>query len=155
MLFEISLASEDAMTRFGESLATQVSALTLITLQGDLGAGKTTLTRALLRGLGYQGKVKSPTYALVESYSIAGRIIHHFDLYRISDPEELEYLGFSDYCDGKSLLLIEWPEKARGELPVADLEIDIAYAENGRSLKLTSFTDAGHSAVGKIANLEH
>ena len=85
------------MVQFGRTLAAQAQALNLITLQGDLGAGKTTLARALLRGLGYQGKVKSPTYALVESYSVSGRDIHHFDLYRISDPEELEYLGFSDY----------------------------------------------------------
>ncbi|HBS26499.1 MAG TPA: tRNA (adenosine(37)-N6)-threonylcarbamoyltransferase complex ATPase subunit type 1 TsaE [Gammaproteobacteria bacterium] len=141
------------MVQFGRTLAAQAQALNLITLQGDLGAGKTTLARALLRGLGYQGKVKSPTYALVESYSVSGRDIHHFDLYRISDPEELEYLGFSDYFSNDALLLIEWPEKAQGVLPVADLKVEISYTENGRLITLTAATQAGSALLVKVSNL--
>ncbi len=141
------------MVQFGRTLAAHTQALKLITLQGDLGAGKTTLARALLRGLGYQGKVKSPTYALVESYSVFGRDIHHFDLYRISDPEELEYLGFSDYFSNDALVLIEWPEKAQGELSVADLGIEISYTENGRSIKLTAGTEAGSALLVEVSNL--
>jgi len=111
----------------------------VVYLHGDLGAGKTTLVRAWLRALGYEGTVKSPTYGLIETYQIEGVAIAHLDLYRLSDPEELEFLGIRDLSAETDLMLIEWPEKGHGLLPKSDLEILLEYAGDGRdiSIKLT------------------
>ena len=99
---------------------------------GDLGAGKTTFARGFLRGLGYLGKVKSPTYALVEEYEIAARAIYHFDLYRLTDPEELDYLGMDDYFRADAINLIEWPQRAEGRMPAADIVINLQYQQRSR-----------------------
>jgi len=129
----------------------------VITLQGPLGAGKTTWCRGLLRALGYQGMVKSPTYTLVESYRIeqAGNAsqLHHFDLYRLSDPEELEYIGCREYFDGASVCLIEWPELGHGVIPLADIVIGIEYnqAGSGRMVSLAAATLAGEQVLSLIS----
>lgn len=116
----------------------------MIYLCGELGAGKTTLVRGLLHALGHHGSVKSPTYTLVEPYQIADRRLFHWDLYRLADPEELEFLGLREQLDGEAILLIEWPERGSGELPAADLAITLDYAGEGRSCRLER-----HSAIGQ------
>ena len=108
----------------------------LIFLEGDLGAGKTTLVRGLLRGLGHRGPVRSPTYTLVESFELPAARIHHLDLYRLADAEELEYLGIRDLLDGDSLVLVEWPERGAGVLPEPDLSVRIAQHGSGRRITL-------------------
>lgn len=104
----------------------------LVFLQGDLGSGKTTLVRGYLRAAGYAGTVKSPTYNIVEEYTLAGNKIYHFDLYRLNDPEELEYLGISDYFKQDSVCFIEWPDKGEGFLPKPDAVITLSVEGNGR-----------------------
>lgn len=114
----------------------------LVFLHGPLGAGKTTLVRGLLRAAGHAGAVKSPTYTLVEEYRIDGRNIFHFDLYRLSDPEELEWVGIRDYLEQGGLCLIEWPEMGRGVLPEPDLELFLSPHGNGRVLEIKTRADA-------------
>jgi tRNA threonylcarbamoyladenosine biosynthesis protein TsaE len=108
----------------------------LVFLKGPLGAGKTTLVRGLLRAAGHRGGVKSPTFTLVEPYEDLAPPVFHFDLYRIADPEELEYVGLWDYLRREALVLVEWPERGHGVLPPPCLEVDIAYASTGRLVRL-------------------
>ena len=117
----------------------------IVLLQGELGAGKSTLARAVLKRLGHRGLVPSPTYTLVEPYDVLGRIIYHVDLYRINDPDELQYLGWSDWADG--LLLVEWPERAGRQLEGADLHVHLEYAGTGRRATLTANSERGSKVV--------
>lgn len=147
--FTIDLIGEEAMLEFGGSLAEVVSD-GVIFLKGDLGMGKTTLTRGLLRQLGHQGAVKSPTYTLVEPYQLSGKDLYHFDLYRLNDPEELEYMGIRDYFTKGSLCLVEWPDKGLGLLPSPDLNIAITAIDQGRHLQLSAGTEQGQTAISRL-----
>lgn len=129
------LPDTEATEQFGAGLYHALSSNTVVFLHGQLGAGKTTLVRGYLRAAGYSGTVKSPTYNLVEEYSVNGRKIFHFDLYRLNDPEELEYIGINDYFNQAGVCFIEWPDKGAGFLPAPDLEITLALHENGRLVK--------------------
>ena len=126
-----------AMEQLGEQLAQYLRAPAVICLEGDLGAGKTTLVRSILRAKGWGSTVKSPTYTLVETYAIDCIDYHHFDLYRLSDPEELEFLGIRDYFSGSSVSFIEWPERGLGTIPAADIDISIAYCGDSRTVSLS------------------
>ena len=130
--------SEAEMEALGGQLAQSYTS-GVVMLYGDLGAGKTTLVRGWLRQLGYTGTVKSPTYTLVEAYALQERDIYHFDLYRLVDPEELEYIGIRDYLTQGSLCLVEWPERAAGLLGCPILEIHVHYAQSGREVKINYY----------------
>ena len=132
-------ANEVEMVALGEQLGQAFIRYTgalSVHLLGNLGAGKTTLTRGILRAFGHTGAVKSPTYTLVEVYELAARTLYHFDLYRLGDPEELEYMGIRDYFADNTLCLLEWPARGTGVLPAPDLVIDISVAGEGRRIDL-------------------
>jgi len=133
---KILLTDPQSTLAFGASLAKKLPRKGVVFLHGPLGAGKTTLVRGLLQAAGHQGSTKSPTYTLVEPYKIENRKFYHFDFYRISDPEELEYMGIRDYLHENALCLIEWPEKGEDFLPKADLELSLRYEGEQRSIKL-------------------
>ncbi|WP_294087035.1 tRNA (adenosine(37)-N6)-threonylcarbamoyltransferase complex ATPase subunit type 1 TsaE [uncultured Actinobacillus sp.] len=150
---------EESMLQFGQQLASAVKEALInypdmgvvIYLKGDLGAGKTTLTRSIVRSFGYQGNVKSPTYTLVEEYQLSPFTLYHFDLYRLADPEELEFMGIKDYFRPQTLCLLEWPSKGEGMIPEADLVLELEYANLGRNLKVLPKNSIGlqikHSLV--------
>ncbi|NDY96937.1 tRNA (adenosine(37)-N6)-threonylcarbamoyltransferase complex ATPase subunit type 1 TsaE [Wenzhouxiangella limi] len=119
------LPTEQDMLDFGVPLAARLADGGVVYLSGDLGVGKTTLVRGLLRAMGHAGRVKSPSYGLVESYDLEGLTVHHLDLYRLGEAEEIEFLGIPDLLDEQSLLLVEWAEKGVGYLPPATLHIAI------------------------------
>lgn len=142
-------AGEDDTRAFAERLAGHPAlAGAFIALHGDLGAGKTTLVRHLLRALGVQGRIKSPTYAVVEPYELPGQPAWHFDFYRFDDAREWEDAGFRDIFAGGGLKLAEWPEKAGALLPPADLDIHIALAgDDSRQVTLRANTDKGRELL--------
>ncbi|MES3009006.1 MAG: tRNA (adenosine(37)-N6)-threonylcarbamoyltransferase complex ATPase subunit type 1 TsaE [Pseudomonadota bacterium] len=124
-----------------------------IFLSGDLGAGKTTLTRGLIRAYGVEGAIKSPTYTLVEPYEQPGCNIYHFDLYRLADPEEVEFLGVGEYFDDANLCIIEWAEKGQGYLPAPDLQITLAHEGTGRRIAWQAASPHGECLVKKLSHL--
>lgn len=134
----LEVGSEEEMIELGKTLAAELVERKVVTLylEGDLGAGKTTLCRGILRGLGYQGRVRSPTYTLMESYEIPGSYVCHFDLYRMIHAEELEFIGGRDYFVGGNLCLVEWPERGEGWLPPPDVEICIKVLSTTRQVEL-------------------
>ena len=132
------LADEQATLKLGARLAGFLAPGLTIFLIGDLGAGKTTLVRGLLRGLGFAGRVKSPTYTLVESYSISSLYLYHFDLYRFKHEQEWLDAGFDEIFDGRNICIVEWPERAMNLLPAADVEINLLLDGEGRNIKITS-----------------
>ncbi|WKL54435.1 tRNA (adenosine(37)-N6)-threonylcarbamoyltransferase complex ATPase subunit type 1 TsaE [Pseudomonas kielensis] len=145
------LADEDAMVALGTRIAQVTQGHGIVFLDGDLGAGKTTLSRGIIRGLGHVGSVKSPTFTLVEPYEIGEIRAFHFDLYRLVDPEELEYLGIRDYLEDDALCLIEWPQKGAGFLPKPDLTITISPHDSGRSLSLLPQGPRGETWCAALA----
>jgi tRNA threonylcarbamoyladenosine biosynthesis protein TsaE len=149
--FTFELPDETATLALGARLARIIRPGLVIYLHGDLGAGKTTLVRGLLHGLGHVGKVKSPTYTLVEPYVISGLNLYHFDLYRFVDPEEWEASGFRDYFNAQSVCFVEWPEKASGLLPEPDIDIRLEPQEKGRKGMMTANTDLGKQSLETCA----
>lgn len=141
----LSFYLPDAATQeqLGAALAVAGPVHALVFLEGDLGAGKTTLARGFLRARGYGGPVRSPTYTLVEPYELATGAVYHLDLYRLGDREELEYLGVRELFDRDVVLLIEWPDRGAGWLAEPDLRIQIKHRESGRDLKLLPTSDIG------------
>lgn len=149
------LADEAATVAAGEALGqacidTGMAAGLVIFLGGQLGAGKTTFSRGVLRAFGHRGAVKSPTYTLVEPYEFADFRVYHFDLYRLGDAEELEYMGVRDYFGPGSLSLVEWSERGAGVLPVPDLRLELQLQGEGRELKLMAGSDAGAAVLAGV-----
>lgn len=145
------LASDEAaMVALGQAFGTAMRAPLVVFLRGELGAGKTTLARGVLRAQGHSGAVKSPTYTLVEPYEFEALVLFHFDLYRLGDPEELEYMGIRDYFNGPSIVLVEWPERGAGVLPEADLEVSIGVLESGRQVAFEALTPRGVECLGRL-----
>lgn len=132
----MNIKNETAMLAAGREFSKQLKPGLLIYLQGNLGAGKTTFVRGILDGLGHQGSVKSPTYNLVESYSLADYQLYHFDLYRLMGAEELEYMGIRDYLAGDAICFVEWPDKGEGVLPDPDWVVEIQINGSSRQLEL-------------------
>ena len=142
---------ETRLTQVASVLAEHLQAPLVVYLHGDLGAGKTTFSRAFIRARGHDGAVKSPTYTLVEPYDLTPPG-YHFDLYRLADPEELEFMGIRDYFDGDTLCLIEWPDKGLGILRAADLTIELRYSSgNCRDRRLKAAHLALFSQLAKLA----
>ncbi|PHS73834.1 MAG: tRNA (adenosine(37)-N6)-threonylcarbamoyltransferase complex ATPase subunit type 1 TsaE [Cycloclasticus sp.] len=134
----MNIKNEEAMLKAGKELVAQLKPGMLIFLIGDLGAGKTTFVRGVLNGMGHMGSVKSPTYNLVEEYNVDNRQVFHFDLYRLRDSEELEYMGIRDYLNEQSICFVEWPNKGAGLLPKPDLQVEITINGCERELLLSS-----------------
>ncbi len=132
----IDLADEAATVAYGESLARRLPAGALVYLQGHLGAGKTTLVRGILRGLGHHGSVKSPTYTLLELYELPSCLVYHFDFYRIADSQELEFIGIDELMESEALKLVEWPERVRERLPPPDVVIRMCAVGEGRRVEV-------------------
>lgn len=147
----IELPDEAATEAFGAELGRVCRDGAIVYLKGDLGAGKTTLSRGVLRGLGFTGAVKSPTYTLVEPYEVDGVSVFHFDLYRLADPAELEYMGIRDYFGEGNLCLIEWPEKGGEMLPSADIVVEIQPVKDFRVVNLSSPSGRGRLLLARLS----
>ena len=147
---EVELAGEESMVAFGRRIAEASKGWGIIYLEGDLGAGKTTLSRGILRGFGHGGAVKSPTYTLVEPYEMEDSNIYHFDLYRLGDPEELDFLGVREYFGPHALCLVEWPVRGKGFLPAADIEIRISYQPESRVVRVEPLSEHGQTICSNL-----
>jgi len=149
-MLKLKVSGEQAQEALGAALAAASPVNCVIYLIGDLGAGKTTLVRGFIRSLGHKGAIKSPTYALLEPYELPDRRCYHFDLYRLADPGELEYLGLRDLLQSEAVLLVEWPEKGEGELPPADLAIKISHNVESRQLQIKSHSKIGDNLLQNL-----
>ena len=149
---QLPLADENATSLLGAKLAVSLQPGSGIYLRGELGTGKTTLVRACLKALGYAGRVKSPTYTLVEPYELSRLSLYHFDFYRLQGAQEWLEAGFRDYFNDNSVCLVEWPEKAGTLLPSPDLEIRLKYANPGRSAEIEALSSRGLLMLQSISN---
>ncbi|RLV61320.1 tRNA (adenosine(37)-N6)-threonylcarbamoyltransferase complex ATPase subunit type 1 TsaE [Parashewanella curva] len=145
-----SLTNEDETVALGRQLSALITPPLTLYLTGDLGAGKTTFSRGLIQSLGHQGAVKSPTYTLVEPYELPSMRVFHFDLYRLMDPEELEFMGIRDYFSDDCLCIVEWPDRGHGLLPEADVHLHIDYMEEGRTLRMDAITSKGKILIEQL-----
>ncbi|MFU8814128.1 MAG: tRNA (adenosine(37)-N6)-threonylcarbamoyltransferase complex ATPase subunit type 1 TsaE [Pseudomonadales bacterium] len=130
------LEDEASTLAFGRRLASRLPPSALVFLRGDLGAGKTTLVRGVLRGLGHSGSVKSPTYTLLEPYELPNYVVYHFDFYRIADSAELEFIGIDELMESNALKLVEWPERVEDRLPTPDIELRLQVEGEGRRIEI-------------------
>lgn len=144
------LPDEDSQIRLGRYLGEALRWQGHLWLEGDLGAGKTTLARGILRGAGHQGAVKSPTYTLLEPYEVDGHRIYHFDLYRLSDPEELAFIGARDLFEEGSLNIIEWPSMGGDELPLPDIIVVLTLDLPGRIAEVVAHSSQGKQAIARL-----
>jgi tRNA threonylcarbamoyladenosine biosynthesis protein TsaE len=150
--FTLLLPDEAATIALGRQLAPLLAPGMVVWLDGDLGAGKTTLTRALLRALGHRGPVKSPTYTLVEVYVVSSIYWYHFDFYRFNHPEEFEDAGLGEYFRDDAVCLVEWPENALGYVPQADLALVFRFSGTGRELEVVARSEAGRQCLSQLKN---
>lgn len=141
------LSLEQETEALAKQFAYHVLPGSVIFLKGDLGAGKTTFVRGFLRGLNFAGKVKSPTFTLVEEYDLSQGSLYHFDLYRLSHPEELNFIGIREYFTPTSLVFIEWPERGQGSLPLADVEVSFQILPEGREVQIKSYSEKGQALL--------
>jgi tRNA threonylcarbamoyladenosine biosynthesis protein TsaE len=143
MSLDLNLPDADATERLGAALARGMARGAVLHLTGELGSGKTTLARGLLHALGFRGRVKSPTYTLVEAYEVSSLNFYHFDFYRLRDASEWLSSGFRDYFNRDSVCVVEWPERAGAALPPPDVQIRLEHAGDARRAHLQAFTPAG------------
>lgn len=151
MTWSTFLADEVGTVGFGESLGAALALGGVVYLEGTLGAGKTTLCRGVLRAFGYSGAVKSPTYTLVEAYEFPQSSVFHFDLYRLGDPQELDFMGIRDYFLPNNVVLVEWPVRGLGYLPEADLRLSLNPQREGRKLEIETLSKRGVDVLTAIA----
>ncbi len=151
MMYEVQLANEEATQTWASRFAACIEPNLVLTFIGPIGAGKTTFIRALLRQLGVTGAIKSPTFSLIESYNCEDLFIHHFDLYRIVDDSELEYLGFRDYFSEKSLCCIEWPDRIKNRVIESDLSFSFTVLRKGRLMTLIAHSVLGEKILACMA----
>jgi len=147
------LPNAEASSRAGAALTPALGGGMIVTLSGELGAGKTTLVRGMLRGLGWMGPVKSPSYALVEHYLFSSLYFYHFDFYRFDNPDEWNTTGFAEYFRPDSIAVIEWPERVAARLPCVDVAARLELAEPGRALELRAATASGEACLAQFATL--
>lgn len=152
--YQAVLQDEAATLTLATRIAGLLSGGQTVFLHGDLGAGKTTFSRGVITALGHTGTVKSPTYTLVEPYQLKPFTVFHFDLYRLRDAEELEFMGIRDYFRADTLCLIEWPEQGRGYLPVPDLDIHLTFVDGHRRVLLQSQTPGGAAIIKALTDDE-
>jgi tRNA threonylcarbamoyladenosine biosynthesis protein TsaE len=147
---EVFLPDESATLALGAKLGILLRRGMYVALHGDLGSGKTTLTRGMLRALGYDGRVKSPTYALVELYSLSRLDFYHFDFYRFVDPHELTDSGLREAFNGEAVCVVEWPERAAGFLPRPDLSLTLSVRGRGREAVLVAESEVGRNCLQRL-----
>ncbi len=149
-MLNIELKNTEETENLGGKLALLLKPPFVISLKGELGAGKTTLVRGFLRGLGVDANVKSPTYALVEAYTLSDKTVFHFDLYRIVDPKELEMIGIGEYFNEQAIVFIEWSENGEGYIPNADLQLELIVIPEGRKVNVSFLSKKGQFVMNSL-----